>query len=104
MDDIFNKSILYDLYGGILSKNQQLVYEYHVNDDLSFTEIGEELGITRQAAYDLYKNADKKLELSSRFKEIEKIAIDIKSKAKDNKQIINLSNKIINNIIKGGNN
>ena len=110
MDDIFNKSILYDLYGGILSKNQQLVYEYHVNDDLSFTEIGEELGITRQAAYDLYKNADKKLkemdkklELSSRFKEIEKIAIDIKEKAKDNKQIINLSNKIINNIIKGGN-
>ena len=80
MDDIFNKSILYDLYGGILSKNQQLVYEYHVNDDLSFTEIGEELGITRQAA-----------------------AIDIKEKAKDNKQIINLSNKIINNIIKGGN-
>lgn len=110
MDEIFNKSILYDLYGGILSKNQQLVYEYHVNDDLSFTEIGEELGITRQAAYDLYKNADKKLkdmdkklELSVRFKYIEKVAKEINKIAKDNKQIINLSNKIISSINKGGN-
>ena len=111
MDEIFNKSILYDLYGGLLSKNQKLVYEYHVNDDLSFTEIGEELNMTRQAAYDLFKNADKKLkdidkklELSSRFKDIELIANDIIINAKDNKKIINLSNKIINKIVKGGNN
>lgn len=111
MDEIFNKSILYDLYGGLLSNNQQTVYEYHVNDDLSFTEIGEELNISRQAAYDLFKNADKKLNeidkklmLSSRFKDIELIARDIIVNAKDNKKIINLSNKIINKIIKGGNN
>lgn len=109
MEDIFNKSILYDLYGGLLSENQKLVYEYHVNDDLSFTEIGEELNITRQAAYDLYKNADKKLKeidkklmLSVRFKDIEKIANEISNVAKNNKEIIKLSNKI-NNIIKGGN-
>lgn len=110
MEDIFNKSILYDIYGGILSKNQQLVYEYHVIDDLSFTEIGEELNISRQAAYDLFKNADKKLsdmdkklELASRFKEIENLAKDIKKCAKNNKQIITLSNKIINKTLKGGN-
>ena len=110
MDEIFNKSILYDLYGGLLSKNQQIVYEYHVNDDLSFTEIGEELDISRQAAYDLYKNADKKLkeidkklELSIRFKDIEKIANDIKEIAAGNKQIVNLSNKIIKKTVKGGN-
>lgn len=109
MEDIFNKSILYDLYGGLLSKNQKLVYEYHVNDDLSFTEIGEELKITRQAAYDLFKNADKKLkdidkklQLSVRFKDIELTAKDIIKNAKNDKKIINLSNKIINKIIKGG--
>lgn len=110
MDEIFNKSILYDLYGGVLSKNQQVVYEYHVIDDLSFTEIGEELNISRQAAYDLFKNADKKLkemdkklELSIRFKEIEKLANEI-IKISDNKQINILSNKIIKKTLKGGNN
>lgn len=110
MDEIFNKSILYDLYGGVLSKNQQVVYEYHVIDDLSFTEIGEELNISRQAAYDLFKNADKKLkemdkklELSVRFKEIEKLANEI-IKISDNKQINSLSNKIIKKTLKGGNN
>lgn len=110
MDEIFNKSILYDLYGGVLSKNQQVVYEYHVIDDLSFTEIGEELNISRQAAYDLFKNADKKLkemdkklELSVRFKEIEKLANEI-IKISDNRQINSLSNKIIKKTLKGGNN
>lgn len=109
MDDFFEKSILYDLYGGLLTKNQQVVYEYHVIDDLSFSEIGVELGISRQAAYDLYKLADKKLKeidnklmLSTRFKDIEKYAKSIKNSTKD-KTIISLSNKIISNIIKGGN-
>lgn len=102
MEDFFNKSILYDLYGGILSKKEQVVYEYHILDDLTFNEIGEELKISRQAAYDLYKNADKrlkdidqKLELSTRFKDIENIACEIKKIAKSDKKIINLSNKII---------
>lgn len=111
MEEIFNKSILYDLYGGILSKNQQIVYEYHVIDDLSFVEIGEELNMSRQAAYDLFKNADKKLkeidsklELSMRFKDIEKLANEIKNAANGNKQIISLSNKIIKKTLKGGNN
>ena len=110
MEEIFNKSILYDLYGGILSKNQQIVYEYHVIDDLSFTEIGEELKMSRQAAYDLFKNADKKLkeidkklELSMRFNDIEKLANEIKKEADGNKQIISLSNKIIKKTLKGGN-
>ena len=108
MDEIFEKSILYDLYGGLLSDNQKMVYEYHVNDDLSFSEIGDELKISRQAAYDLFKTADKKLkdidkklELSSRFKDIEKYVLNIKRSTND-KKIINLSNKIINNIVKGG--
>ena len=102
MDKIFEKSILYDLYGGLLNTNQRTVYEYHVLDDLTFSEIGEEIGITRQAAYELYKVADKKLldideklKLSERFKDIEKDAKEIKSLCKGNQKIINLANKII---------
>lgn len=102
MDKIFEKSILYDLYGGLLNKNQKIVYEYHVIDDLTFSEIGEEIGITRQAAYELYKAADeklididKKLKLSERFKDIEKYAKTIKSMSYGNQKIISLANKII---------
>lgn len=107
MEDFFYKSILYDLYGGILSKKEQAVYEYHILEDLTFAEIGEEFKITRQAAYDLYKNADKrlkeiddKLNLSKRFEDIETLAKEIKKLSHDNKKIINLSNKIINKVNK----
>lgn len=108
MDEFFKRSILYDLYGGILSKKEQVVYEYHILEDLSFNEIGDELGVSRQAAYDLFKNADKrlkeiddKLKLSTRLESIEKYANDI-IKLANNEKIINLSNKIIKKVKEGG--
>lgn len=110
MEEIFNKSILYDLYGGLLSKKQKVVYEYHVNDDLSFAEIGEELNMSRQAAYDLYKTADKKLQdidkklnLSMRFRDIEELAKEIAENSDGNKLINSLSKRIIKKTLKGGN-
>lgn len=109
MNDIFEQSILYDIYGNLLNKNQKEVYEYHIIDDLSFNEIGEELNLTRQAAYDLYNRANKKLYefenklgLYKRMKEIEKYANDIKNISKDNKKILSLTDKIINLINYGG--
>lgn len=102
MEDFFKKSILFDIYGNLLSKNQKLVYEFHILDDLSFNEIGEELKITRQAAYDLFKTADKKLieyenelKLYKKFNDIEKIAKKIKNISFD-KKVINLLEEIIN--------
>ena len=102
MDDFFVKSILFDIYGNLLTKNQKLVYEFHILDDLSFNEIGEELKITRQAAYDLFKTADKKLIecekkllLYKRFNDIEKIAKKIKKISFD-KKVLNLLEEIIN--------
>ena len=50
MDEFVVRGNLFELYGGLLNENQRKVYEYHVMDDMSFTEIGEELGVTRQAA------------------------------------------------------
>lgn len=73
----------------------------HINDDLSFSEIGIELKITRQAAQNLFKVADLKLKkldnelkLSKKFFEINKYANDIQSKSKD-KKISLLARKII---------
>ena len=62
MDEFVVRGNLFELYGGLLNDNQRKVYEYHVMDDMSFTEIGEELRVTRQAAQELFRRADKKLQ------------------------------------------
>lgn len=80
MDDFFIKSILFDIYGGLLSDKKRLAFEYHILDDLSFQEISEEMGLTRQACHELYKKAseelyeyDSKLHLSDKFMKIDEI-------------------------------
>ncbi len=44
--------LLYDYYGALLTRRQQECFEMRYNQDLSLTEIGEELGISRQGVYD----------------------------------------------------
>ena len=99
MEDLAKKAILYDLYSPLLNDKQKKCYEYHIIMDLSFTEIGEEMNMSRQAAYDLYKNADKKLakfdkmlKLSERFEKIENLAAKLK---KDKKNIDKILEEII---------
>ena len=101
MDDFLHKSWLFDIYGNLLKENQKKVYEYHILDDLSFNEIGEELGLTRQDCHDLYNRADKKLmelesklNLKNKFLSIEEYAQKI-NKLSTDKEIKSLSNEII---------
>ena len=44
--------LLYDYYGDLLTSRQKEVFELRYNQDLSLGEIGQELGISRQAAHD----------------------------------------------------
>ena len=74
MDDILQLTLLYDFYGELLTEKQKQVYELHYQNDLSLTEIGEELSISRQAVRDQLKRTEKilldyeeKLQLVSRF-------------------------------------
>ena len=48
MDDILQLTLLYDFYGELLTEKQKQVYELHYQNDLSLTEIGEELSISRR--------------------------------------------------------
>ena len=73
MDDILQLTLLYDFYGELLTEKQKQVYELHYQNDLSLTEIGEELSISRQAVRDQLKRTEKilldyeeKLQLVSR--------------------------------------
>ena len=53
--------ILFDFYGKLLSERQYTSIELYYIHDLSLTEIGEELNISRQGVYDTLKRAEQKL-------------------------------------------
>ncbi|HPE94720.1 MAG TPA: sigma factor-like helix-turn-helix DNA-binding protein [Bacillota bacterium] len=52
---------LYDTYGPLLSEKQQLVLDYYYNDDLSLSEIAQNIGITRQGVRDLLIHGEEQL-------------------------------------------
>ena len=63
-EDIANieqQSMLYDFYGALLSASQNEVMELYHEDNLSLSEIAEELGTTRQAVHYTLKKAEKAL-------------------------------------------
>lgn len=63
----------YDMYGSLLTEKQREAMEMYYYSDLSLTEIAEETGVTRQAAFNTIKNSEARLyELESSMKLIEK--------------------------------
>ncbi len=54
-------SMLCQIYGKLLTKNQLLILEDYYNKDLSLSEIAENKNITRQAVRDIIKKGEKKL-------------------------------------------
>ena len=52
---------LFDAYGALLSDGQKEIMSYYINDDLTISEIAENLSISRQAVMDSISKADKKL-------------------------------------------
>lgn len=53
---------LMDIYGKLLTEKQRSALEYYYFDDLSLSEIAENVGCTRQAAQELIKRAEHELE------------------------------------------
>lgn len=62
LEDVVRKGRLLDLYGPLLTDRQRRCMELYFDMDLSLTEIGEELSISRQGAYDMLNRASKALE------------------------------------------
>ncbi|ENY53816.1 sigma factor-like helix-turn-helix DNA-binding protein [Metamycoplasma alkalescens] len=57
-----NKLIeLYDKYSALLTQSQKQAIYLHLFEDLSFSEIANELAMTRAGAYDAVNKAKKKL-------------------------------------------
>jgi len=53
-----NQTMLLDFYGELLPEKQKVCFELHCNDDLTITEIAEQMGISRQAAWDNIRRAE----------------------------------------------
>lgn len=62
MERIVEQTLLYDFYGELLTEHQKRIYEAAVFEDMSYTEIAEEEGISRQGAFDLVKRCNHILE------------------------------------------
>lgn len=93
MEKIVRQSILYDFYGELLTEHQKRIYEEIVFDDMSYTEVGDMEGISRQGVYDLIKRCDKileeyeaKLKLVEKFQNTKAMVAQIQSIAKELKE------------------
>lgn len=55
-------SLLYDVYGPLLTARQRQVYELHDHEDLSLSEIADDLGVSRQGVSDQLGRSRQRLE------------------------------------------
>ena len=59
--NMYDLAMLLDFYGQLLTENQFNCLDLHVNQDLSMSEIAEELGISRQGVYAFIDTGRRKL-------------------------------------------
>lgn len=91
IDKVIEIGILFDFYGKLLSPRQYNVVESFYILDLSLSEIGEDLGISRQSVYDTLKRSETNLfKFENRLGLLKKF----RDKNDDIAEIINLSNDI----------
>ena len=81
-------SRLLDFYGDMLTQKQRDSIEYYYNEDLSLSEISQNLGITRQGVRDAVKRAEAllydmeaRLGLARKFKDMSEGLITIQKEA-----------------------
>ena len=61
MDKKIEISMLWQIYGALLTEKQKEYIDYYYNEDLSLAEIAQNDGITRQGVRDIIKKGEKKL-------------------------------------------
>lgn len=103
-------SILLDLYGMLLTDAQRKAIKDHYDEDLSFAEIGDAQGKTRQSVHDAVKKGvlalygyEKKLGVMARYIEFEKDIARIKDMVEKNetKDTVLAELKKLQNLMEG---
>lgn len=74
MEEFVLMNFMLDFYGQLLTERQQRVSRMYYEENLSLAEIGDEIGVSRQAVHDMLRRAgtsltnyEKKLGLVQRF-------------------------------------
>lgn len=102
MDLAFQKAMLFDFYGDLLTERQKEFYDLYYNEDLSLAEIAENAGITRQGVRDVIVRADailtemeEKTGLIARFLEVRAGLLEIGEAAE---KIAELNDETLGNL------
>ncbi|MCI5616786.1 MAG: sigma factor-like helix-turn-helix DNA-binding protein [Ruminococcus bovis] len=100
MEKNIENSLLLDFYGELLTDKVRYATEMYYNDDLSLSEIADDMGITRQGVRDLIKRAEgnlqtfeEKLGLHKRFVETQKGLTKIKKSLEETKCVLDKEDK-----------
>ena len=79
------QTMLLDFYGDLLTDKQRECYDLHYNEDVSLSEIAEQLSISRQGVWDNIRRAElslteyeEKTHLLERFDSVREKIADIK--------------------------
>ena len=56
--DALEMTLLFDYYGELLTERQQMCFDLYHNQDLSLSEIAQELQVSRQGVYDNLNRAE----------------------------------------------
>ena len=62
LEEFLRRSALFDLYGALLTEKQQKCLSMSLLEDYSLSEIGESLGISRQAVHDTLHRSELAME------------------------------------------
>lgn len=62
VEDSLERSMLLDFYGELLTPRQRDCFDLHYNEDLSLSEIAEQLGVSRQGVWDNIRRAQASME------------------------------------------
>lgn len=62
LEEFLRRSALFDLYGALLTEKQQKCLSMSLLEDYSLSEIGEALGISRQAVHDTLRRSEQTME------------------------------------------
>ena len=100
-------SMLWQIYGKLLTEKQYEYIDYYYNNDLSLSEIAENENITRQAVRDIIKKGERKLfeyeekllfmrKTINQEKQIQNILLNLNKIQKDSsdKQVSNILEEI----------
>ncbi len=90
MENIVEKTLLYDFYGELLTERRQEIYESVVFNDMSLSEAAEEFGISRQGISDMIHRCDEalkeyesKLHMVASAERVRKLAAEILNEAEN---------------------